>query len=195
VSEERFVRLENAVRLVPKMADPFDETMALIERLGWVPSENFSDVLFEWKVSASETFVRWVVDGDTGVQYFVVEGSDRERVAAEIAGSIEMLDLENFESHLNLSDDVDWVMRSLYAVAAAVPERHDQRVIDLISQYMESSSSLVRRAALVATAITGWPEFVEPVSRFVADPDPGVRGAAEAALHDLTSRTSNNKAQ
>jgi hypothetical protein len=181
------VRLENTVRLVPRMADPFDETMALIDRLAWAPSANFSDELVEWKVPDSETFVRWVVDGDTGVQFFVVEGPDREHVAGEIASSIDMLDVENAESYLSRSDDVDWVMRGLYAVAAAAPEHHDQRIIDLMTRFMESPRSLIRRAALLATVITGWPEFVEPVSRLISDSNPEVRAAAEAALRDLTS--------
>ncbi|SEF19849.1 HEAT repeat-containing protein [Amycolatopsis pretoriensis] len=179
--------VDNAVRLVPRVADPFEETMALIDRLGWVPSANSSDELVEWQVPGGGTVVRWVVDGDTGVQFFVVEGPDRERVAGEIASSIDMLDAENSEHYLSRSDDVDWVMRGLYAVAAAAPDQHDQRIVDLLTRHMESPRPLIRRAALLATAITGWAEFVEPVSRFTGDPDPAVRDAAEAALHGLTS--------
>jgi hypothetical protein len=187
VNEEWIVPPENGVRLVPWIADPFDETMALIDRLGWMPSPNFGDELVEWKVPDSETFVRWVVDSDTGVQFFVVEGPDRQRVAGEIASSIDMLDAENSENYLSRSDDVDWVMRGLYAVAAAAPAHHDQRIVDLMTRHMESPRPLIRRAAVLATVITGWPEFIEPVSRFVSDPDPDVRAAAEAALHGLTS--------
>ena len=50
---------------------------------------------------------------------------------------------------------------------------------------MGHEDPLIRRVALLATAITGWPEFVEPVSRRLDDPDPDVQRAAEAALRGL----------
>jgi len=57
--------------------------------------------------------------------------------------------------------------------------------VELFEQYMGHEDPLIRRVALLATAITGWPEFVEPVSRRLDDPDPDVQRAAEAALRGL----------
>ena len=177
----------NAVRLVPKVPGPYDETESLIERHGWVESDDFSDDLYEWIVPGAQerTVVRWVDDGDTGVQFFVVEGPDRQRVAEQIEEAVEMLHVPDFEQYLAGFHGVQGLMRGLYAVAAAAPERYDPRVAELFQRYLAAEDPLIRRVASLATGIMGWNEFIEPVSRLRTDPDPDVRQAAEAALRGL----------
>jgi hypothetical protein len=177
-------RLPNSVRLVPKDASPLDEWLALVERLGWEKSEEFSEDNLEWK-AGEDTVVRWVDDG--GVQFFVVEGPGHERVAEQIKESIDMLEVEDFEGYLKRFRGTQGLMQGLDTVAAAAPADCDPRVLELFERYMSHEDPLIRRVALLATAITGWPEFVEPVSKFSDDPDPDVRKAAEAALRGLKS--------
>jgi hypothetical protein len=179
------VNSPDTIRLIPKNPNPFEETMALIERLGWEPSENYSDELVEWRTLDGHTLVRWINSDVTGVNYFVVEGPDRQRVADEIVGAIDMLRVPDFESYLALSDDTQWVMRGLYAVAAAAPKECDPQVVELLSRYLRADDPLIRRVASLATGITGWPEFVEPVRRLLTDPDPEVRIAAQSAMESL----------
>lgn len=184
------MRSENTVWLVPTMPEQFDETMALAERLGWARTGD--DDEYRWKVPGSDTFVLWADDPDTEVEFFAVEGPDRERVAAQIADTIAVLGVEDFEGHLARSDDIDWVMDGLYAIATAAPLRYDSRVTGLIDRYLTSPDPLIRRAALIATSITGWPEFVDPVRQFLSDPDPDVRSVAESTLLDLNDERSAN---
>jgi hypothetical protein len=177
----------NSVRLVPKDDDPYEETNELIERLGWVQSPDFSDDLFEWEVPGTDTVVRWIVDGDTGVRFFVIEGPERQRVAEQIEGSIDPLRAKDFESYLAQFHGDQGLMEGLYTVAAAAPEQCDRRVIEILERYMRDEDPLIRRVALLATAITAWPEFAAPVRRHLDDPDPAVAEAAEAALRSLTT--------
>jgi hypothetical protein len=181
----RRVKPEDTIWLVPKVPDQVDEVMAMAGRLGWTRTGDGEHV-DQWKVPGSDTFVFWENDPDTRVEYLAVQGPDRERVATQIADTVTVLGVEDFESHLARSDNINWVMRGLYAVATAAPLRYDPRVARLMDRYMNSSDSLVRRVAVLATAITDWPELVEPVRRFLSDPDVDVRRAAEAALLDLT---------
>jgi len=183
------MRPENTVWLVPKVPEQFDETTAMAGRLGWTRTDD-DDAVYRWKVPASDTFVSWGDDPDTDVEFFAVEGPDRERVAAEIADTIDMLEVDDFESLLARSTDINYVMDSLYAVATAAPQRYDVRVASLIDRYMNSPDPLIRRVALIAIAITGWPEFVEPVRRFLSDPDPDVRMVAGSTLLDLDGERS-----
>jgi hypothetical protein len=179
---------ENAVRLVPKDPDPYDETVAMIERLGWTPSADSGDDLAEWDVPGSDTVVRWVEDGDTGAHYFIVEGPDRQRVADDIRSSIDLLDVADFGPYLAKFHGSQGLMRGLYTVAAAAPARPDPRVTDLFRHYLTDDDPLIRRVALLAAGITGWPDFVQPATRIRDnDPDPEVREAATAALQSLPS--------
>ena len=177
-------RLPNSVRLVPKNASPIEEWMALVERLGWGQSEDFGADNAEWNAGGN-TVVRWVDDAD--VQFFVVEGPDHERVAGEIKDNLDILEVDDFEAHLKRFSGTQGLMRGLDEVAAAAPEHCDPRVVQLFERYMRHDEPLIRRRALIAAAITGWPEFVEPVRRFVDDSDPDVRRAAKAALEGLKS--------
>jgi HEAT repeat protein len=126
------------------------------------------------------------------VEFFAVEGPDRERVASEIADTVDMLGVDDFESLLARRTGINWMMRSLHAIATAAPPRYDARVASLVDRYMTSSDPLVRRVAIISTAITGWPEFVEPVRRYLSDPDPDVRRAAESVLLDLDEERSSS---
>jgi hypothetical protein len=175
----------NRVRLVPKDRNPYDETAALIERLGWEPSDDSSDDLVEWSVPGQDAVVRWVADADTGVHFFVVEGSDRGQVAKQIEESIDMLGVDDFESYLSRFHGAQGLIRGLYTAAAAAPERCDARVLELFQRYLAHDDPLIRRAALLASSIMAWPEWHGPVSRLRDDPDPAVQEAAEAAQRSL----------
>jgi hypothetical protein len=97
---------EDTVCLVPKVPEQFDETMAMAERLGWMRTGD-EEYVYRWKVPGGDTFVLWTDDPDTEVEYFAVEGPDRDRVAAEIADTVDVLGVADFESRLALSDDVN----------------------------------------------------------------------------------------
>jgi len=179
------VKPANAIRLVPKDPDPYEETEALVERLGWVPSEDYGEDIVEWNVPGSDALVNWVVDGDTGATFFVVEGADRERVAKQIADSIDMLGVDDFADYLAEPYGRQERMRRLYSVAAAAPEHCDRRVLELFDRYMRHEDPFIRCAAVYAAAMIGWPELAEPVSRLREDADPDVRQAVEEALEVL----------
>jgi hypothetical protein len=175
---------ENTVWLVPKRRSHVGEIMAMVEHLGWAPAEDGDE--YEWIVPDSDTTVRWIDDPDTHVEFFDVHGTDRDRVAAEIANTIGTLTVDDFEGHLARSDSINWVMPALYAIATAAPLNYDRRVATLFERYMRSPDPLIRRVTILALSITGWPEFVKVARRFLADPDPAIREAAEATLLDLS---------
>ncbi|GAB3882423.1 hypothetical protein GCM10029964_040150 [Kibdelosporangium lantanae] len=157
----------------------------MADRLGWTRTGD-GDLAFEWDVPGTDTSVAWERDPDTHVEYFAVVGPDRDRVAAEIADAIDLLGVDDFESHVARSTSVNWMIPALYQVATAAPLAYDPRVAALMDRYMDSSDLLIRRVAILAASFTGWPEFVEPIRRFLSDPDVDVRVAAEAALRDLS---------
>lgn len=176
------MRAPNTIRLVPKHGDPFDETMTLIERHGWTESENYSDDLVEWRVPGSDTVVRWITDGATYAQYFVIESPDREQVADHIQDGIEMLKVDDFAGYLEQFYGTQARMHALYTVAAAAPEQSEDQVVQLFESYLDSADALIRQATLVAISIIAWPEFIGAISRMLDAVDPDVQRCAAATL-------------
>ena len=176
----------DTVRLVPKEADPLEETLALAEEHEWQDKELGDDQPQEWHAPHEDATVRWINDAETGVMFFEVEGPGRKTVAKQLADAIPMLGVEDLEEVVKArSDDRPSLRRALYIVATAAPATADQRVVDLLTRHFAHEDPVVRRTAMIAAAITRWPEFVEPIKALQEDPDESVREVAESALQAL----------
>jgi hypothetical protein len=176
----------DTIRLVPKEADPLEETLAVAEEHDWEDQELGDDEPQEWHVPDPDATVRWVNDAETGVMFFEIEGPGRTSVAKQLEDAIPMLGVDDLEDVLERrASDRPSLRRGLYIVATAAPAKADKRVMALLTRYFGDDDPVVRRTAMIAASITGWPEFREPVSKLVDDPDEDVRDVAESTLRAL----------
>jgi hypothetical protein len=174
------------ILLVPIEPEPFDETLALIERHGWEQTNaEQEDDPPEWHAPKEDADIRWVVDDATGVQYFELTGAGREPVAKQIEAEIPLLEPSGFAAYLDQFRSGPGLMRGLYAVGTAAPEQADAKVIALLERYFAHDDQLIRRTALIAASITRWPEFADSVRPLLQDADPDVQRVAEATLRAL----------
>jgi hypothetical protein len=176
----------DSIRLVPRDPDP-EEVKELERKHGWKPTDKSSGELPQWTLPDADAKVSWVDDPTTNVEFFVIEGPERQKAADQIEAGIDILHVEDFEDYLKRFHGFDGLMRGLQAVALAAPDECDRRVFDLLERHLSDDDPMVRRAALLAVGITGWQEFVEPLKRMRDDPDQQVQedvGPALEALRD-----------
>jgi hypothetical protein len=92
--------------------------------------------------------------------------------------------LAGAESAQSAADRVQAVL----LVGLAAPYDYDERVFALITRNLDDDDPAVRRAAVLATGHSRWPQWAGPLrGRMDSEPDAGIAAVAAAFVSDLTA--------
>lgn len=153
-----------AIRLVPKPTVGRDQVERLARKAGWRHGRTHDGPLeIIWLAPERETGIHWIEDDTMMVSYLVVEGPAAEPTAAFIRDEMDVFDTSSFvEYFAGLDDEIDVMnaVRMLGVHCARSP--FEPNLFQLFRDALAHPVSLVRRVAMLAVAVAGWPEF-EPL--------------------------------
>lgn len=167
-------------RLVPRWFDRGSGIEGLAERLDWRPLVPAEDDGWEegWEAS-TETRVTWWEDGETGIQYALVEGPDAPAVEAAIRDALDILRPETYAAAVAAEGTPMSRGHLLLAVAVDAPTPDDPAARAVLMEALADDNPFVRRYASLAAGALGSDELLAVVAKMVeTDPDPDVRATA-----------------
>jgi len=177
------------IYMIPHPRD-VEDIDRLFEREGWreldEPAKGFDRT---WETPGVDASLQWLDDSVLGTDVFVVEGADRERVAATIREAIPVYEARDMPEVFARAWTDTQLMNALYMMAAVVPATADPALLPLFQRGFEHNDRHVRRRALVAAGVAGWPELRPAVERLAQDdPDADVRRHARTVLESFDRR-------
>lgn len=177
-------RPKDSIRLVPAFDDEFVIYENLEQKHNWKQStETLDDGLVQWSVPEMDVKVSWFTDIETSVKSFIIEGPDRQKIATQIEGEIEILQPENFAAFLEpVKDWRQMLMHRIWTVGLACPDEFHNEAFSLIESYLHHEDHFIREAAIIAAVDTGWKQFISPIEAMRKDDDADVRQTVEAYI-------------
>jgi hypothetical protein len=175
------------VFLIPRDEVLMEDYEAALAALGATetdpPEEGY---LMEWSVGP--TRVRLFEDPGLHVKHLVVDGGDRDDVAARLR---ELLPTYGPEDMPALFDDIDpddpdELEEMLAILAAVAPATAEPALLALFDRGFDHPDPLVRQQAAIVSTVPAWPELRDRVSRLAEeDEDDEVRAVATTARRDI----------
>ncbi|MFD7900068.1 HEAT repeat domain-containing protein [Streptomyces sp. NPDC059743] len=187
-----------AIRIVPSPEVGYDLVAEGLAALGLTrhdaPSSESERVPNEeiWLSSDERSAVHWIEDDLIGVSYIAVRGTDVIPLSERIRSKLPTDDVAQLRSRAMVDRGPDALIDTLYRTAVVADSGYDPEAFSLLRWGLNDPDSLVRRVALLAISITGWPEFTGLLDEVSAnDPVDEVRDQAERVRDLLQSSTGN----
>ena len=126
------------------------------------------------------------------INYFIVEGKDKEEIFKYICDSLDVFDLgvikQILQNEPSSEEDNQEYLDAIYNMGIiATPGKFDGELFALFEKVLSHASPEIRHAGILATYLTNWREFIEPLERIKnTDPDPDIRELAELALYNFS---------
>ena len=134
-----------------------------------------------WLTQDKQTSIQYVEEYLTDINYFIIEGKDREEILKYICDSLDVVDLDEIKRILQnesyCEENSQEYLDAVYNLGLiATPGKFDR---ELSHEFPE-----VRYAGIMAINFANWREFAEPLERIKnTDSHPDVRELAEQSLY------------
>jgi hypothetical protein len=174
-------------RVLPKQTVSRDDATHLARRNGWQYHDIFladGEQPFEkvWLTEDGATSVHWIEDPILELNYFAVDGEQRDAVAAELREDLDVYDRDALRGLVEAAEEWFDLLAALHHVAAAAPPGFDPELFEWLERGLNHEEPAVRKMSAILTAYPGWPEFRAPLEQLLEDKDEEVRAVAEQML-------------
>lgn len=166
--------------------------LAQVERharaLGWHeearhdgdPSHAFEIV---WSSPNGRSRLHFVAHGLAGCNFVAFDGDDAPHLAGEFASQMPCIDLIEAQRLAASRADTDRAIEAVKAIGVLAPTAYDGDVMQSLSAAMLSPDPRMRRHALTAMAVLGWPDLRVLVAAAAdTEDDADVKDHARAVL-------------
>lgn len=129
-----------------------------------------------WNTKDGNTFLHYLEDDLTSVNYFIIEGERQEQYAEKIKQLVDVLDFEDIIEKLNEAEEEDAPSGLVYSIFLLATFSHEfqEDIFKYFLKYLFHEDSNVRYATILATGYVSWREFKEPLEN-VRDNDSELR--------------------
>lgn len=113
----------------------------------------------------SQSVIMYIEDDFLELRYISVEGINARSLADQIRASVDTYTRDELEDNIAHAErHEDWIS-ALLKIGASQSNMFEPWAFDSICKGLDHSDSRVRLAALAATGLTTWPEFIAPLCK------------------------------